>query len=129
VAGLYSFIYISNNILNWILSWREFNSDRTLVSLTFLYWSDLQTSKYDFEMHQYPLRNWDQFFVPRCKNLFVNRFPLYYFTSCLNELDPALSCIASKNKFKYKLKQHFLDRLSNFECNQLFCYTCSTLVS
>ena len=83
----------------------------------------------DIEMHQYPLRNRDQFFVPRCKNLFINRFPLYSFTSCWNELDPALSCIASKNEFKYKLKQHFLDRLSNFECNRLFCYTCSTLVS
>ena len=79
-------------------------------------------------MHQYPLRNRDQFFVPRCKTLFINRFPLYSFTSCWNELDPALSCIASKNEFKYKLKQHFLDRLSNYECNWLLCYTCSTLV-
>ena len=80
----------------------------------------------DFETHQYPLRNRDQFFIPRCKNLFLNRFPLYSFSTCWNELDPDLSCIASKNVFKYKLKQLFLDRLSNFECNRLFCYTCST---
>ena len=82
----------------------------------------------EFEMHQYLLRNRDQFFVPRCKSLFVNRFPLYSFTTYWNELDPAVSCIAIKNEFKCKLKLHFLDRLSNFECNRLFWYTCSTLV-
>ncbi len=83
----------------------------------------------DFKTHQYPLRNCDQFFILRCKNLFLNRFPLYSFTTCWNELDPDLSCIASKNEFKYKLKQLFLDRLLDFECNRLFCYTCSTLIT
>ena len=39
---------------------------------------------------------------------------------CWNELDPDLSCIASKNVFKYKLKQLFLDRLSNLNATGYF---------
>ena len=36
--------------------------------------------------------------------------------------------ISKKNDFKYSVKQHLLERFENFICNNLFCYTFSTLL-
>ena len=40
---------------------------------------------------------------------------------------PTFQSISNKNAFKYWVKQHMLERLENFVCNKLFCYTCSRL--
>ena len=79
------------------------------------------------DVHPYPLRNINDFFTPRVRNEFLTRFPFYSFSICWNTLDPSFQSISNKNVFKYSVKQHLLDRLENFVCNKLFCYTCSSL--
>ena len=83
----------------------------------------------NIENHYYPLRNLGNYYIPRVKNNSLNKFPLYSFPVSWNNLDDSLSCIANKNSFKYELKTHLLSRLMNFECNKLFCLTCSNIVN
>ena len=79
----------------------------------------------NLEIHPYSLRNLDLFYIPRTNNAMIKRYPLYSFTSTWNELDISLRSIASKLEFKHKLKMFLLDKLKNFECSRLFCYSCS----
>ena len=79
------------------------------------------------DVHPYPLRNINDFFTPRVRNEFLTRFPFYTFPICWNTLDPTFHSISNKNAFKYSIKLHLLERLENFVCNKLFCYTCSRL--
>ena len=83
----------------------------------------------NIENHYYPLRNLGNYYIPRVKNNSLNKFPLYSFPVSWNNLNDSLSSIANKNSFKYELKTHLLSRLMNFECNKLFCFTCSYIVN
>ena len=83
----------------------------------------------NIENHFNPLRKICNYYIPRVKNNSLNKFPLYSFPVSWNNLDDSLSCIANKNSFKYELKTHLLSRLMNFECNKLFCFTCSYIVN
>ena len=79
----------------------------------------------DLESHSYQLRNLDHFNIPRLNYLWLQRYPFYSFTNLWNELDLSLKSIVSKNEFKYKLKLFLLQKLVDFVCTRLFCYSCS----
>ena len=75
--------------------------------------------------HDYPLRNFNDFCIPRVRNDFLEKFPFFSFTSSWNNLDNRFKTLSSKNEFKLKIKQYLLAKYSGFQCQRLFCYTCS----
>ena len=75
--------------------------------------------------HDYSLRNFNDFLIPRVRNDFLEKFPFFSFTSSWNNLDNRFKTLSRKNEFKLKIKQYLLAKYSGFQCQRLFCYICS----
>ena len=74
--------------------------------------------------HEYPLRNNNDFHVPRSMNYKVSKMPLIDFPSTWNRLDNSIKSINSKTIFKKQLKLLCMDKYANFRCQKTLCYSC-----
>ena len=75
--------------------------------------------------HPYPLRNADDFFLPRVRNDFLKKFPFFCFPLLWNDFDPNIKQIESKLGFKLSVKKFLLDKYLDFRCDKLYCFSCS----
>ena len=79
------------------------------------------------QIHDYPMRNNDSFYIPRVKNDTLKRFPFYSIPSIWNDLPVHLKEISSKSLFRINLKLYLIQEYQNFICDRLFCYVCSNV--
>ena len=77
--------------------------------------------------HEYPLRNNNDFFIPRPLNSRISKMPLIDFPSTWNRIEEHLKNIQSKNIFKKQLKLFCMDNYANFRCQKTLCYSCINL--
>ena len=56
------------------------------------------------ENNIYPLRNLDEYFIPRFNKGWLSRFLFYSFPTTWNVLDPTLKSLGAKSELKYKLE-------------------------
>ena len=75
----------------------------------------------------YFMRNLNDFYVPGVRTEFLRRFPFYSFPTAWNFLSSEFKEIAQKSIFKQSLKAKLLDNLKDFQCEKLFCNSCSSL--
>ena len=75
----------------------------------------------------YFMRNLNVFYVPGVRTEFLRRFPFYSFPTAWNFLSSEFKEIAQKSIFKQSLKAKLLDNLKDFQCEKLFCNSCSSL--
>ena len=73
------------------------------------------------------MRNLNDFYVLGVKTEFFRRFPIYSFPSAWNLLSSELKEISQKSIFNQSLKAKLLDYLKDFQCEKLFCNSCSSL--
>ena len=78
--------------------------------------------------HEYPLRNNNDFHVPRSMFYKVSKMPLIDFPSTWNRLDDSVKTIKSKSIFKKQLKLFCMDNYANFQCHKTLCYSCLNIV-
>ena len=78
----------------------------------------------DVGLHRFNFRNDCDFFIPHTNSSFIQKMPLIDFPKSWNELDHTIKEITSKGMFKKQLKLFFLDKFSNFRCQNLVCYAC-----
>ena len=74
--------------------------------------------------HEYPLRNNNDFFIPRPLCSKVSKMPLIDFPTTWNNIDESFKKIQSKNSFKKQLKLACMDNYANFRCQKTLCYAC-----
>ena len=77
-------------------------------------------------LHEYPLRNSLEYYVPRVRNEYLKKFPFYAFPKIWNDYDEECKTLPTPSIFKSKSKKFFIDRLANYSCNRLYCYACSS---
>ena len=78
----------------------------------------------DVQDHLYPLRNNDDFFIPRANSAKVAKMPLSDFPCTWNTIDDALKSTLSFKAFKENLKSHLMDKYYNFRCDRTICISC-----
>ena len=84
-------------------------------------------TNYELNLHRFELRNDKDFFVYRNNSALIKRMPLIDFPSAWNDLDTELKEIASKPLFKKIIKLNFLDKYSNFTCQNTLCLSCMNI--
>ena len=72
----------------------------------------------------YRLRNATELYVPRPRTENLKRFPFYTFPVLWNDTSDEIKSIISKQLFKKTIKIDCISRLSEFNCERLFCYAC-----
>ena len=78
-------------------------------------------------LHEYPLRNSEEYYVPRVRNEYLKKFPAYAIPKTWNEINLDSKTLPTPSIFKSKTKKYFIDKLSNFTCNRLYCFVCSNV--
>ena len=76
------------------------------------------------QIHEYPLRNNNDFYIPRSTNSKVTKMPLIDFPSTWNSIDESLKKFMSKNSFKKSVKSSLIGQYSNFRCSKSICFSC-----
>jgi exonuclease III len=61
------------------------------------------------QIHGYPVRNQEDFFIPTVNKQYLSSFPLFQFPRIWNSLPGSLKSIISRNTFKKKLYDHLID--------------------
>ncbi len=76
--------------------------------------------------HRFTLRNSDDLYVPFCRLTSISRQPFFTIPKIWSELrQPELQIIREKIEFNFKLKEHFINKLSNeIICGRLLCPHC-----
>ena len=87
--------------------------------------SDTFVKSNEIIVHDYPLRNASDYYVPRESYEYLKKFPLYNLPKIWNSLEPGFRDVNVKSLFKYNVKSHLLSKYSDFKCEKLFCYVCS----
>jgi len=78
--------------------------------------------------HQISLRNDNNFYIERSRTTQTSHHPLATLPAKWETLPIEISFTRNKIEFDAKLKQYFLNKLSNhIECSNLFCPTCSNI--
>ena len=78
----------------------------------------------EVQEHIYPLRNNNDFFIPRSMSAKVTKMPLIDFPSTWNAADDTLKSTIIKKLFKKNFKLQCMDNYSNFRCNRAICISC-----
>ena len=63
------------------------------------------------QIHGYPVRNQDDFFLPVVNKPYLNKFPFFQFPRIWNLLPDSLKSIDSRKLFKKKLYEHFIESI------------------
>lgn len=63
------------------------------------------------QVHGYPVRNQDDFFIPVVNKPFLKLFPFFHFPKIWNMLPVNLKSIVSRKIFKKKLYAHLIDSI------------------
>ncbi len=77
-------------------------------------------------LHEYPLRNSDNLYIPPARTAFTEKHPLHLLPRLWTEFNEnSLRFIRDKKEFNAKFKIYLLSKLeSNFRCSRLFCPSC-----
>ena len=78
----------------------------------------------DVQLHDYPLRNNNDFYIPRGFTSVVSKMPLIDFPYTWNALDEPLKIFMSKNVFKKSVKERLMNQYANFRCSKSICFSC-----
>ena len=64
--------------------------------------------------------------MPRVTNDKLKLFPFFSFPNTWNNLSTELKIVSSRNQFRFLLKRFLLNKVNEFSCSRLFCYSCSS---
>jgi len=91
-------------------------------------WTTMAARQQQLNLHNYPLRNSDNLFVPPARLATTEKHPYHLLPKIWAEFDePAIKLIRNKDEFNKKLKKYFLDKIpSNYKCSRLLCPSCNS---
>jgi len=77
-------------------------------------------------LHNYPLRNSDNLFIPPARLTSNEKHPLHIFPKIWSNFNEhSIKHIRNKSEFNLKLKKYFLEKLPiTPDCSRLFCPSC-----
>lgn len=90
-------------------------------------WTTIEARSLNLNLHNYPLRNSDNLFIPFARLKLTEKHPLHFFPKLWSEFqENEIKYIRCKIEFNCKLKTYFLNKLqSNYRCTRLFCPRCN----
>jgi len=81
-------------------------------------------------LHNYPLRNSDNLFIPISRLATLEKHPLYLLPKIWSDFEDPIKFIRNKIEFNMKLKRYLIDKLSAIPaCNRLYCPSCQPTLS